>query len=181
MTPPEPRLLGYRDSSPEIADDAFVAAGATVVGATRLAADGSIWYGAVVRADGDRIVIGERSNVQDGCVLHADPGFPVEIGTGVSVGHGAVVHGCTVEDDVLIGMGAVVLNGARVGAGSIIAAGAVVLEGTSVPAGSLVAGVPGKVRRTLTEDEVDGNRGNAQRYVARAQEYAARAGRADRR
>jgi carbonic anhydrase/acetyltransferase-like protein (isoleucine patch superfamily) len=169
---PQPQLLGYRGSVPDIAPDAFVAPGATVVGAARLGAAGSIWYGAVVRADGDRIDVGERSNVQDGCVLHADPGYPVDIGAGVSVGHGAVVHGCTVEDDVLIGMGAVLLNGARVGAGSIIAAGAVVLEGTTVPPASLVAGVPGKVRRELTEEEVDGNRGNARRYVARAQEYA---------
>lgn len=168
-----PQLLGYDGQEPDVAADAWVAGGATVVGAVSLGARASIWYGAVVRADGDRIEIGEESNVQDGAVLHADPGFPVAIGSGVSVGHRAVVHGCTIEGDVLVGMGAVLLNGAHVRTGSIVAAGTVLLEGAEVPPGSLVAGVPGKVRRRLTEEEVDGIRGNAQRYVVRAREYSA--------
>lgn len=110
----------------------------------------SVWYGAVLRADGDRIVVGEESNLQDGCVLHADPGLPVTIGRRVSVGHRAVLHGCTVADDVLVGMSATVLNGARIGPDCIIAAGTVVLEDAAIPAGSLVAGVPGvgKPRRS---------------------------------
>ncbi len=113
----------------------------------------SVFYGAVLRADIDAISIGDRSNVQDNVAMHVDRGVPLTIGSGVSVGHGAVVHGCTIEDDCLIGMGSTVLNGAVIGSGSLVAAGAVVLEGTVVPPGSLVAGVPGKVRRELTEAE----------------------------
>jgi carbonic anhydrase/acetyltransferase-like protein (isoleucine patch superfamily) len=165
-------LIEYGAARPDVHPDAWVAPGAVVVGAARLCAGSSVWYGAVVRADGDSIELGEGSNLQDGCVLHTDPGFPLVVGAGVSVGHRAVLHGCTVGDDVLVGMGAVLLNGTRVGQGSLIAAGAVLLEGTEVPPGSLVAGVPGKVRRELTPDERDGVRDNARRYVARAQEYA---------
>jgi len=127
----------------------------------------------VLRADTSTISIGEGSNLQDGVVVHADAGFPATVGSGVSVGHRAVLHGCTVQDDCLIGMGAVVLNGAVVGAGSMIAAGAVVLEGARVPPGSLVAGVPGKVRRKLTEEEQAGIVSNAQRYVALTHDHAA--------
>ena len=139
-------LLRFEESTPEVADDAWVAPTAMLIGQVRLGSASSAWYGAVLRADGDAITIGAGSNVQDNCVLHTDPGFPVTIGDGVLIGHGAVVHGCTVEDGSLIGMGATVLNGARIGAGSLVAAGAVVLEGTQVPPGSLVAGVPGAPR-----------------------------------
>jgi carbonic anhydrase/acetyltransferase-like protein (isoleucine patch superfamily) len=170
--PDGPLLLRYRDARPEVDPDAWVAPGAVVVGAARLLARSSVWYGAVIRADGDRIELDEGSNLQDGCVMHADPGFPAVVGAGVSIGHRAVVHGCTVEDDVLVGMGAVLLNGCRIGTGSLIAAGAVLLEGTEVPPGSLVAGVPGKVRRELTPDERAGVRENARHYVERAREYA---------
>ena len=169
-------LLGYGEARPKIDADAWVAPGAVVVGAARLLAHSSVWYGAVVRADGDSIELGAGSNLQDGCVMHTDPGFPMVVGAGVSVGHGAVLHGCTVEDEVLVGMGAVLLNGCRVGSGSLIAAGAVLLEGTQVPPGSLVAGVPGKVRRELTADELAGVRDNARRYVERAREYAQQGG-----
>ena len=165
-------LVGYGEARPEIDADAWVAPGAVVVGAARLLTRSSVWYGAVVRADGDSIELGEGSNLQDGCVMHTDPGFPLVVGAGVSVGHRAVLHGCTLEDEVLVGMGAVLLNGTRVGRGSLIAAGAVLLEGTQVPPGSLVAGVPGKVRRELTPDELEGVRDNARRYVERAREYA---------
>jgi carbonic anhydrase/acetyltransferase-like protein (isoleucine patch superfamily) len=154
----------YASSEPDVAADAWVAPNATLVGAVTLRAEASVWYGAVLRGDGDSIEVGEGSNVQDGCVLHADPGYPVRVGRGVSIGHNAVVHGCTVEDGSLVGMGAVVLNGARVGAGSLVAAGTVVLAGTDVPPGSLVAGVPGKVRRSLSDEEVQGLQGNAERY-----------------
>jgi carbonic anhydrase/acetyltransferase-like protein (isoleucine patch superfamily) len=156
-----------------VAADAWVAPNATLVGAVTLRAEASVWYGAVLRGDGDSIEVGEGSNVQDGCVLHADPGYPVRVGRGVSIGHNAVVHGCTVEDGSLVGMGAVVLNGARVGAGSLVAAGTVVLAGTDVPPGSLVAGVPGKVRRSLSDEEVQGLQGNAERYRERRRQYAA--------
>jgi carbonic anhydrase/acetyltransferase-like protein (isoleucine patch superfamily) len=120
----------------------------------------------VLRGDGDRIEVGEGSNIQDGCVLHTDPGFPLHVRDGVSVGHRAVLHGCDIGDGVLIGMGAVLLNGARVGPRSLVAAGAVVLEGMEIPAESLVAGTPAKVRRPLTEEEVAAVRENARRYEA---------------
>jgi len=162
----------YGKSEPEVSADAWVAPNATLVGRVRLGPEASVWFGAVVRGDGDRIEIGAGSNVQDGCVLHADPGFPVHVGASVSIGHNAVVHGCVLEDGVLVGMGAVVMNGARVGRGSLVAAGAVVLEGTEIPPHSLVAGVPGKVRRVLAEEEVEGLQGNAERYRARRRQYA---------
>jgi carbonic anhydrase/acetyltransferase-like protein (isoleucine patch superfamily) len=167
-----PLLIAYEGVEPDVSGSAWVAGGATLIGRVRIGARSSVWFATVLRADGDRIVVGEETNLQDGVVVHADPGFPVSVGDRVSVGHRAVVHGCTVEDDVLIGMGAVVLNGARIGHGSLVAAGAVVLEGTSVPPGSLVAGVPAKVRRQLTDEEVAGVQSNAAGYVLLAARYA---------
>ena len=157
-------LIALDGSAPEVADDAWVAPTAVLVGRVRLGSGSSAWYGAVLRGDGEQITVGAGSNVQDGCVVHADPGFPATIGDGVVVGHNAVVHGCTVEDGSLIGMGSTVLNGAVIGAGSLVAAGAVVLEGTQVPPGSLVAGVPAKVRRPLDEAEQASLRENAATY-----------------
>jgi len=166
-----PRLVPYAGQLPQVHPDAFVADGVILVGAVSVAAGASVWFGSVLRADGKPIAVGEGSNVQDGCVLHADPDFPVHVGAGVSLGHGAVVHGCTVGDDVLVGMGAVVLNGARVGAGSLIAAGTVVREGTEIPAASLVAGVPGQVRREVTDTETARIRDGAASYAERAAEW----------
>lgn len=151
--------------APEIEDSAWVAPNATVIGRVTLGAEVSIWYGAVLRADLETITIGARTNIQDGCVLHSDPGFPLTVGSGVSVGHNAILHGCTVGDDVLVGMGATVLNGAVIGAGSLIAANALIPEGAQIPPGSLVAGVPGKVRRELGEAERDGITLNAAVYL----------------
>ena len=148
----------------DIAKDVWIAPNATVVGTVRIRSRVSIWYGAVVRGDAESIEIGERTNIQDGCVLHADPGFPLVIGTGVSVGHNAILHGCTIANDVLVGMGATVMNGARVGAGTLIAANALIPEGADIPPGSLVAGIPGKVRRTLTAHEETAIRTNADIY-----------------
>jgi carbonic anhydrase/acetyltransferase-like protein (isoleucine patch superfamily) len=125
----------------------------------------------VLRGDGDPIRIGERSNIQDGCLGHTDPGFPLTVGAGVSVEHRAVLHACTVEDDVLVGMGALVLSGARIGSGSLVAAGAVVLEGTEIPPRSLVAGVPAKVRREISDEELQRIHRNAQNYVDRLARY----------
>ena len=166
-------LLPFDGSGPEVAEDAWVAPTAVLVGPVRVGSRSSVWYGAVLRADGGPITIGAGSNVQDGCVLHADPGFPVTVGDDVVIGHGAVVHGCTVEDGALVGMGSTVLNGARVGAGALVAAGAVVLEGVQVPPGHLVAGVPAKVRRPLTEDETAALRLGAAHYVELARQHAA--------
>lgn len=152
------------DAVPQVHADAWVAPTVVLAGRVTIAERASVWYASVLRADMDSITVGPGSNVQDGSILHADPGFGLTIGSGVSVGHRAVLHGCTVGDDVLVGMGAVVLNGARIGAGSLIAAGAVVLEGTEVPPGSLVAGVPGKVRRELSEQERASILVNAEAY-----------------
>ncbi len=166
------RLLPYDGTLPVVDPTAWVADDATLVGAVTLGPRVSVWYGTVIRADGDVIEIGSGSNVQDGCVLHSDPDHPVRVGTDVTLGHRAVVHGCTVEDGALVGMGAVVLNGARIGSGSLIAAGSVVLEGTEIEPGSLVAGVPGKVRRPVTDQERARMSAGAASYVARAARYA---------
>ena len=150
---------------------AFIAPNATVIGAVTLAPQSSVFYGSVLRADRDSITLGERSNLQDNVTVHCDPGSPVVIGAGVSVGHAAVIHGCTIDDDCLIGMSATVLNRAVIGRESLVAAGSVVLEGTIIPPRSLVAGVPAKVRRQLTDDEVEGLRRNASTYVDLAREH----------
>lgn len=166
MIDPFARVLPLHDiPAPEIAESAFVAAGAVIVGRVVLAENSSVWYNAVLRAEQEPISIGEGSNLQDNASGHVDAGYPLTVGRNVSVGHGAVLHGCTVEDDCLIGMSATLLNGAVIGAGSLVAAGAVVLEGTIVPPGSLVAGVPAKVRRELTDAERAGIRNNAANYL----------------
>ncbi|MDL5486957.1 gamma carbonic anhydrase family protein [Microbacterium wangruii] len=146
-------VLSVSDLAPQVPESAFVAAGARLIGAVTLGEGASVWYNAVLRADSGQITVGAGSNVQDNVSVHVDAGSPAVIGENVSIGHNAVVHGCTVQDGSLIGMGSVVLSGAVIGAGSLVAAGSVVLEGTIVPPGSLVAGVPAKVRRELTEEE----------------------------
>jgi carbonic anhydrase/acetyltransferase-like protein (isoleucine patch superfamily) len=164
-------ITGIGGREPRVDGEAFVAPTASVIGDVTLQAGASVWYGAVVRGDVERITVRRDANIQDNVTLHADPGFPVTIGERVSVGHNAVVHGATVGDDCLIGMGATVLNGAVIGSGSLVAAGAVVLEGTVVPPRSLVAGVPAKVRRELTDEEFDGVKQNAARYVELARAH----------
>ncbi|RLL65640.1 gamma carbonic anhydrase family protein [Streptomyces sp. Z26] len=159
--------------TPDVDPDALVAPTSVVVGGVTLRAGASVWYGAVLRGDCDTIVLGRDSNIQDNCTVHADPGFPAVVGDRVSVGHNAVLHGCTVEDDVLVGMGATVLNGARIGAGSLIAAQALVPQGMRVPPGSLVAGVPARVKRQLTDEEREGIRANAAMYVELARAHRA--------
>ncbi|NLA99516.1 MAG: gamma carbonic anhydrase family protein [Methanomicrobiales archaeon] len=149
----------------------FIAENATVIGDVTLADDASVWFGAVARGDRDTITVGEGSNIQDNAVVHTTPGFPVAIGAEVSVGHGAILHGCTIRDRVLVGMGAVVLNGAVVGEGSIIGAGAVVTEGKDIPRNSLVLGVPGKVVRETTPEQREGILHNAREYVKLAGRY----------
>jgi len=146
-------VLALGDKVPEIADDAFIAAGARVVGAVSLQPGSSVWYNAVLRGDSAGIVLGRGSNVQDNASIHVDSGHGVVIGENVSIGHNAVVHGCTIGDGSLVGMGSVILSGAVVGRGCLIAGGAVILGGTEIPDGSLVAGVPAKVRRALSDDE----------------------------
>ncbi|WP_327683627.1 gamma carbonic anhydrase family protein [Kitasatospora sp. NBC_00458] len=160
----EPLIAEVAGRVPAVDPTAFVAPNAVVVGSVTVGAGASIWYGAVLRGDAEAITVGPGSNVQDNCTLHADLGFPLVMGERISVGHNAVLHGCVIEDDVLVGMNATVLNGARIGAGSLVAAGAVVPQGMEVPPGSLVAGVPAKVRRELTEEERGGIKFNAEGY-----------------
>ncbi|MCH9734321.1 MAG: gamma carbonic anhydrase family protein [Actinomycetia bacterium] len=161
---PEPLILAIAGRTPELHPQSWAAPNATLIGQVVLAAGSSVWYGAVLRAEAEPIEIGADTNIQDGVTIHVDPGFPARVGTGVSVGHNAVLHGCTVGDDSLVGMGAVVLNGAVIGAGSLIAAGAVVPQGAVIPPGSMVAGVPGKIRRELSDEEGANIRTNAQMY-----------------
>ena len=166
-------IIAYGGITPTVDPTAFVAPNATLVGAVALAENSSVFYGSVLRGDTDSISIGAGSNVQDNVSMHTDVGIQLVIGEGVSIGHGAVVHGCVIEDDCLIGMGATILNRAVIGTGSLVAAGAVVLEGTMIPPGSLVAGVPAKVRRELTDDEKVGVRANATHYVELAAAHRA--------
>ncbi|MGD1004332.1 MAG: gamma carbonic anhydrase family protein [Methanoregulaceae archaeon] len=150
----------------------FIAPNATVIGDVTLTAKVSIWFGAVVRADKDRIIIGEGSNIQDNCVVHTSRGHPVIIGANVSIGHGAILHGCTLGDMVLVGMGAIILNDAKVGSGSIIGAGALITEKMEVPAGSVVVGIPGKIIKQTTDAQKEHIISNARAYVDLASEYA---------
>jgi carbonic anhydrase/acetyltransferase-like protein (isoleucine patch superfamily) len=166
-------IAGVGGKDPKVDQDAFTAPTSVVLGEVTLHPGASVWYGAVLRADCGPIVIGADSNVQDNCTLHVDPGFPITVGERVSIGHNAVLHGATVEDDCLIGMGATVLNGAVIGAGSLVAAQALVPQGMRVPPGSLVAGVPAKVKRELTAEEREGISLNGTLYVALAREHRA--------
>lgn len=149
----------------------FVAETATIVGDVTIYPDASIWFGAVIRGDADKIVIGEGTSVQDGAVIHCDANLPTTIGKRVTIGHCAVIHGATIADNVLIGIGAIVLNGATVGEYSIVAAGALVPEGKEIPPRSLVIGVPGKVLREVTQEEVQRIEDGAKGYIERGKNY----------
>lgn len=166
-------ILSVSGLSPSLHPTAFVADGARVVGAVTLSEGASVWYNAVLRGDSAAITVGPGSNLQDNVSVHVDAGHGVVIGSDVSVGHNAVVHGCTIGDGSLIGMGSVVLSGAVIGDGCLVAGGAVVLEGTIVPDGSLVAGVPAKVRRALTDEERAGLLRNAELYRAHVAAHSA--------
>lgn len=168
----QPLIAAIGDRRPAVDPDAWVAPTASVVGAVSLGPGSSVWYGAVLRGDGDDITVGSDTNVQDGAVLHADPGFPCRLGAGVTVGHGAVVHGAAIGSGSLVGMGARVLNGAAIGKDCLVAAGALVPEGFEAPDRSLVVGVPAKVRRELSDDEVADLAVNAEEYVANARRHA---------
>ena len=167
-------IIPVGDRTPKVHPTAWVAPSADIVGAVVLQANSSVWYTAVLRADFDPIVLGEDSNLQDGVIVHTDRDKPTTIGRGVSVGHRAVLHGCTIGDHCLVGMGSVVLNGASVGAESLVAAGAVVAEGAVIPPRSLVAGIPGTVRRELTDSDVERLHQNAQIYLELTRLHAGR-------
>jgi len=161
-------ILAFEGKTPEVHKSAFVAENATLVGAVRVGPRASIWFAAVVRADLEVIEIGEGTNVQDGAVLHADPGEPTRLGPWVTVGHRAVVHGAVVEEGALIGIGAIVLNRARIGKGAVVGAGAVVPPGTEIPPGMLALGVPARAVRPVDPP------GNAYRYAELAERYRKR-------
>lgn len=165
-------ILPHGDKWPQVADDAYVAPNATIIGDVTIGAEASVWFGAVLRGDDEAIRIGPGSNVQDNAVLHADKGFPAIVGARVTVGHGAIVHGARVEDGALIGMGATLLNGARIGAGSIVGANALVGEGKAFPARSLILGVPARAVRELDDDAVARAAAGADHYIARGKRYA---------
>jgi len=168
-----PLLLPYGGILPTVAEDAFVAPGAVVIGDVEIGSQSSVWFNVTIRGDVAPIRIGDRSNVQDNSVLHVDAGTPCVIGNDVTIGHGAIVHACTVEDGVLIGMGAVVLSRARIGAGALIAAGAVVGEDAFVEPGAVMMGVPAKPRRIMDQTEREKLMDNARRYVAGSARYRA--------
>jgi carbonic anhydrase/acetyltransferase-like protein (isoleucine patch superfamily) len=161
----------FQGRRPSVASDAFVADGAILIGAVTLDQGASVWFNSVLRADSEPIRIGRFTNVQDNSTLHVDPGFPCTVGEYVTIGHGAIVHACVVEDNVLVGMHATILTGAVVGRDSIVGANALVTENARIPPGSLVLGVPGKVVRSLRSDEVDAIRRSAESYARRAQIY----------
>src|SRR5271166_6683878 len=162
----------FRGVLPQIAASAYIDPSAQVIGDVAVGERSSVWPNVSIRGDVNSIRIGEETSIQDNTVLHCDPvTFPLVIGNRVTVGHGAVVHGCTVEDESLIGIGAVILNGAKIGRGSVIAAGSVVPEGMQIPPGSMVMGIPAKVKRELTTEERERFHHNASRYVALAKIY----------
>jgi carbonic anhydrase/acetyltransferase-like protein (isoleucine patch superfamily) len=165
------RLAQFLAVAPAIHPSAYIAPGAAVIGDVTLGEETSVWFQTVLRADINRIVIGPRSNIQDGAVVHLADDFGVHVGELVTVGHKAILHACTVEDEVLIGMGAIVLDGAEIGARSIIGAGALVTGGKKIPPGSLVLGSPGKVVRTLSLEEQAGTKVWAEKYVALSRAY----------
>ena len=156
---------------PEISSDSWVAPNAIIIGKVKLEKNSSIWFNAVLRGDIEKIVIGENSNIQDGSVLHTDPGYPLTVGKGVTVGHMVMLHGCEVSDDTLIGIGSTILNKAKIGKNCIIGANTLVTENKTIPDNSLVLGSPGKVIRKVTDDEIKAIRENAKHYVKNSTRY----------
>lgn len=165
------KLIPFNGKTPQVDPSAFIAPNAVLIGDVTIGPEASVFYGAVLRGDVGSITVGARTNIQDGVVIHVERDAPCVLGEDVTVGHQALVHGATVEDGTLIGMGSRVLSRARVGTGSLIAAGAVVLEGDTIPPRSLAAGVPAKVRRELTEEESQAFIPHAARYVETAQAH----------
>ena len=161
-------LLPHGEAFPEVAPSAWIAPGAYVIGAVHLGEESSVWYGAVLRGDTEPIRVGTRTNIQDGCVLHADPGYPAVIGDDCVIGHKAILHGCRIEKGCLVGMGATILNGARIGEGSIVAAGALVPENKEYPPHSLIVGIPAKRAKDVSEEQTQDIARGVSEYVERA-------------
>ena len=166
-------LYAIGDSAPQLGEGAWAAPSADLIGDVRLGQRASVWFGAVIRADNTPIIIGQDSNIQDGAIGHSDPGFPLTIGARVTVGHQAILHGCTIADDCLVGMGARILNGAVLESECLVGAGALITEGKRFERGSLIVGAPARVVRKLTEQERQGLRVSAAHYAEKAARYAA--------
>ncbi len=164
-------IYSINDKTPEIATDAWVAPGAVIIGDVQLRSKSSVWFGAVIRADNDSVVIGEGSNIQDGSIIHIDPGYPLRLHEKVTVGHKVMLHGCTVKDRSLIGIGSILLNGCVIGKNSIVGANTLIPEGKEYPDGVLILGSPGKVVRELTEEQQQSLEDAAQHYIANAKMY----------
>lgn len=164
-------IVEYNEHKPEIHESCFIAENATVIGKVKINKNSSIWFGTVLRGDSDCITIGENTNIQDNCIIHVNNGEPTTIGDNVTVGHGAIIHACTVGDNVLIGMGAIVLDGAEIGDNVIIGAGALVPPNKKIPSNSMVMGMPAKVVRELTEEDIAAVSSTTQHYVELAREY----------
>ncbi|MFJ5760461.1 gamma carbonic anhydrase family protein [Neobacillus sp. NPDC093182] len=158
-------LYKYKGICPDVHSSSYIAPGAQLIGNIELKEDTSVWFNAVLRGDNEKITIGKGSNIQDGAIVHVDPGYPVHVGEYVTIGHNVVLHGCTVKDEALIGMGATILNGAVIGEGALVAAGALVPEGKMIAPGVLVAGVPAKVIRALTQEQTERSKQGALQYV----------------
>lgn len=173
-------LYALGDSRPVLPDGFFwIAENATVIGAVEIGEDVGIWFNAVLRGDNEPIVVGPATNIQENCVLHTDMGYPLTIGRGCTIGHKAMLHGCTIGENTLIGMGATILNGASIGRNCLVGAGALVTEGKSIPDNSLVIGAPAKVVRTLGAEAEAGLRLSATHYVENARRFAADLNRID--
>ena len=164
-------LYTFENSIPEIKETSFIAPNASLIGRVKIGYNSSVWFNTVLRGDMENISSGDESNIQDLSMGHADPGVPLVVGNRVTIGHHCVVHGCRIEDDCLIGMGAIIMNGVRIGRGTIIGAGAVLLEGMKVPELSMVVGSPAKVRKTYDESILDNIRESAKIYVQRSISY----------
>ena len=164
-------LYTFENSTPEIKETSFVAPNASLIGRVKIGENSSVWFNTVLRGDMETISIGNESNIQDLSMGHADPGFPLVLGNRVTIGHHCVLHGCKIEDDCLIGMGAIIMNGVRIGRGSIIGAGAVLLEGMEIPEFSMVIGSPAKIKKTYDESILDNIRKSAKIYVKRSISY----------
>lgn len=158
-------LVGVKGKNPKIKEKTFIAQNSSVIGDVAIGKDCGIWFGAVLRGDENSIIIGDETNIQDNAVLHGDSEYTVELGDGVTVGHGAIVHGCKIEENCLVGMGSIILNGAKIGKNTIIAAGSLVSQNKEIPEGVLVVGVPGRILRKLTENEIESLQESRRNYV----------------
>ncbi|MCH2095803.1 MAG: gamma carbonic anhydrase family protein [Rhodobacteraceae bacterium] len=166
-------LYALGDITPEVAEDTWIAPTAHVIGRVVIEDAASVWFGCTLRGDNEAIVVGAGSNVQENCVLHTDMGYPLTIGAGCTIGHKAILHGCSIGDNSLIGMGATVLNGAKIGRNCLIGAGALITEGKTIPDGALVMGAPGKVIRDLEQEQIEGLRKSALSYQANMRRFRA--------